>query len=134
MSLQHLEDDELGELVEAADEGLLLEHLGEDPEDQRPARPLRVVQVLEQHAQHRAEVVGEEARVAGADHPDDAGHGLPPLPAPAPGLDALQGGDQLVQLRLHAVRLGCSPLAWKYQDLKFTCDRCFMQRNGKLDG
>ena len=103
MSLQHLEDDELGELVEAADEGLLLEHLGEDPEHQRPARPLRVVQVLQQDAQHRAEVVGEEARVAGADHPDDAGHGLSPLPASAPGLDALQGGDQLVQLRLHAV-------------------------------
>ena len=51
--------------------------------------------------QHRPEVLDDDLGVAGPDHPDDAGHGLPPLiAAPGPDLDTLQGRDELIQLRL----------------------------------
>ena len=58
--LQHLEDDELGEGVEAADEVVLLEHLREHAEHQGPGCALRVVQVLQQHSEHRAEVLDQD--------------------------------------------------------------------------
>ena len=103
MRLQHLEDDELGEGVEATDEVVLLQHLSDHPEHQGPGGALRVVQVLQQHPEHRPEVLDDHLGVAGPDHPDDARHRLSPLvPAPSSDLDTLQGRDQLIQLRLLA--------------------------------
>jgi hypothetical protein len=50
VSLQHLEDDELREGLEGGDQAVLLQHLRQDAEDQRPRRPHVVRQVLEEEA------------------------------------------------------------------------------------
>ena len=57
MSLQDLEDDELREGVEAADEVVLLEHLCDYPEHEGPGGALCVVQVLQQHPERSTRVL-----------------------------------------------------------------------------
>ena len=46
--LEDLEDDELGERLEGADQPILLQHLREHAEHQRPRRTNIVAQVLDQ--------------------------------------------------------------------------------------
>ena len=53
MRLQDFEDDEFGEALEAGDQLVLLQHLGEDPEDQGPGGPNLVREVLQQKPQDR---------------------------------------------------------------------------------
>ena len=49
--LEHLEDDELGEGLEAVDQPILLQHLRQHAEHERAGRPHLVAQVLDQQPQ-----------------------------------------------------------------------------------
>ena len=99
--------------MEAPNQGIMFEHLGENPKDQSPAGPLAILQVLQQNSQDRPEVLEDVGGGPGPDDPDDAGHGLSSLSSSSSHLDTLQRGDEFVQLSFAYVRIWTSSFPCK---------------------